>query len=281
MSDQIMTSATELSAIVPQLWSSRFYDVLLADLAFSPIISHDYEGEIADLGNIVNISSFPEFDEGEELAEDARSDAKAVATVTGQQLVINKRVVKDFIVTKKAILQSLPMMDKLRELAVYSILKKIERTIIEAIVPSASSPDHAIGYTSGTTLDLAKILEVKELLDEQNVPAADRYLGVGSAQLNDIFNITGFTASGFLLTGAPLVTGQVPSGLLGFMPKFSTLFANVVYAYHKSAMTMASQQGMDVKEYDLGVDGKRATRVNLDTLYGLKVLDNKRMATIS
>ncbi len=276
--DELMTGGSNLSAIVPELWSQRYYDVLLADLAFNSLISRDYEGEIADLGDRVNISQFPEFDEGEELAEDERSDAKAI-TVTGQQLVINKRVVKDFIVTKKATLQSLPSMDKLRELAIYSILKKIQSTIIATIIPSVT-PDHTIGYTNGTTLALADLLAGKEALDTVNVPSADRHMVLGAAQTNDIFNITGFTSSDFLLSGSPLQSGQIPPSLLGFMPHFTTVAGNVSYLFHRSFMTMASQQGMEVKEYDLGVDGKRATRVNLDTLYGLKQLDGERVYTI-
>ncbi len=279
MADAIMTAGANLSAIVPELWSARYYDVLLADLPFKSIISTDWQGEIADLGDTVNISSFPEFDEGDELAEDERSDAAAI-TVSGQQLVINKRVVRDFIVSKKAIMQSLPHMDKLRELAVYAIMKKIERTIIETVVPNAAAPDHAIAYDSGTTLALADLLEAKELLDDQNVPAADRHMVLGSAQLNDLFNIVGFQSSDFVLTGGGLQTGQVPTQLLGFAPHFTTMVGTVTHLFHKSFMTMASQQGMDVKEYDLGVDGKRATRVNLDTLWGLKQLDGKRVVTI-
>ncbi len=279
MPDDIMTAGSNLSAIVPEMWSQRYYNVLLADLPFKSLISTDWQGEISDLGDTVNISSFPEFDEGEELAEDARADA-AATTVAGQQLVINKRVVRDFIVTKKAIMQSLPHMDKLRELAVYSIMKKIERTIIESIVPSPTAPDHAIAFDSGTTLGLADILEAKELLDTQDVPAAERHMVVGPAQLNDIFNITGFTSSDFLLSGSPLQSGQAPAALLGFVPHFTSLAGNVAYLFHRSFMTLASQQGMDVKEYDLGVDGKRATRVNLDTLYGLKQLDSERVVTI-
>jgi hypothetical protein len=274
-----MTAASNLSAIVPELWSARYYDVLLADLVFNSLISTDYEGEIRDLGDTVNISTFPEFDDGEELAEDGVSDAAAV-TVSGQQLVINKRVVKDFIITKLATLQSLPAMDKLRELAVYSILKKIQATIIASIVPSAAAPDHAIAYDSGTTLALADLLEAKELLDEANVPEEDRHMVLGSAQTNDIFNITGFTSSDFLLAGGPLQTGKIPAALLGFMPHFTTVAGNTAYLFHRTFMTIASQQGMDVREYDLGVGGKRATRVNLDTLYGLKQLDNERVVTI-
>lgn len=280
MADNVMTAASNLAAIVPEIWSARYYDVLLAELPFSAIISKDYEGEIRDLGDTVNISSFPEFDEGEELAEDGRSDAKAI-TVSGQQLVINKRVVKDFIVTRLAMTQSLEHMDKLRELAIYAIMKKINSTIISTTVPSPSAPDHTIPYDSGTTLALADLLEGKELLDTQNVPQADRHLVVGAAQANDIFNITGFTSSDFLLTGAPLQTGQVPSALLGFMPHMTTTVGNTTFLFHRSYMTMAAQEGMNINMYDLGVDGKRAVRVNVDTLYGLKQLDSKRVVTIA
>ena len=75
------------------------------------------------LGDTVNVSQFPEFGDAVELAEDQRNDAGAI-TVSQIQLIINKRVAQDFIITKMALLQSLPAMQKLQELAIYSILKK-------------------------------------------------------------------------------------------------------------------------------------------------------------
>jgi hypothetical protein len=280
MADQVMTAASNLSVIVPEIWSSRYFDVLRAELPHSPLISRDYEGEIQNLGDTVHINQVPEFDDGEELAEADAAEASAV-TVTQQDLVINKRVVKDFIVTKLGMLQSLPVMDKLRELAIYAILKKIEKTVIETIVPSAAAPDHQIGFVTGTTLALADFLAAKRLLDAADVPQGSRYACMGTSQANDIFNITGFTSSDFLLAGSPLGSGQVPSMLLGFSPRMTTLLGNVVEFFHSSFMTMAAQEGMNVAVYDKGVDGIRATRVNVDTLYGLKQLDNKRVVKIS
>jgi Phage capsid protein len=277
MSDQIHTAASELSVIVPELWSARYYDVLLASLPFNSIVSRDYEGEIQNLGDTVKISSFPEFSAATELAEGAKGDADAI-TVTQQSLVINYRTFKDFIVTNQAQLQSLPAMDKLRELAIYSIQKRVQALIIAA---SSSAPDHQIAYDSGTTLALADLLEAKELLDNQDVPASDRHIVLGAAQVNDIFNITGFTSSDFVLDGSPLTTGEIGRALLGFMPHMTTEVGSVAYLFHKSFMTMAAQQGVAVKIYDLGSEGKRAARVNVDTLWGLKQLDNKRVVSIS
>ena len=280
MANEIIKTSDQVSAIVPEIWSKRYYDVLLADLPFAPLISKDYEGEIQALGDTVNIPTIAEFDDAIELGEADAADADSTSAST-QALVINRRVVKDFIVTRTSLLESLPFVEKLKEMAVYAINKKIQAIIISLTVPSASAPDHAIPYDSGTTASLADLLEAKELLDTQNVPMANRHIVMGAAQLNDIFNITGFTSSDFVASGSPLVSGQLPAQLLGFMPHFTTVVGNVMSLFHGSYMTMAAQEGMGVKEYDLGGDGIRATRVNTDTLIGVKQLDSKRVVQIS
>lgn len=280
MADALHRVSTELSVLTPELWSSNYYDVLLAGLPMADTLSRDYEGEIKSLGDTVNCSQFPEFGDAVELAEDQRNDAASI-TVSQIQLVINKRVAQDFIITNTAMLQSLPAVQKLQELAIYSIMKKIQALIIALIVPSATAPDHTLAYTSGTTLALADLLAAKELLDAQDVPMANRHLAFGAAQMNDLFNVAGFMSSDFGVSNAPLINGGLPSQILGFMPHFSSLFANVVYLYHSSFFQVAAQQGMSVTQYDLGVDGKRAQRINCDTLLGLKQFDNLRVVTIA
>lgn len=279
MANEYMKTSAEVSAIVSEQWSSKYYDVLLAELPMNSLISKDYEGDIANLGDSVNISTIPEFDDATELPEADAADADSV-TIGSQQLVINKRIVKDFIVTNKAQLQSIPFVDKLKDLAIYSIQKKIQALIISLTVPSAA-PDHTISAVTAGTFALADILAMKELLDNQNVPMSERHMVMGSAPLNDIFNITGFTSSDFVASGSPLQSGQLPAQLVGFMPHFTTVVGSTVYAFHTSYFTMASQQGMAVKEYDLGVEGRRATRVNCDTLIGMKQLSDKRVVTLT
>lgn len=278
MANAYMDTGAEVSAIVPKLWSQKYYDVLLAELPMNSLISKDYEGEISNLGDTVKIPTIPEFADATELPEIDANDADAV-TVTTQDLVINRRIVKDFIVTNKALLQSIPFVEKLKELAIYSINKKIQSLILSLTVPSAAAPDHTLAAVTPGTFALADILALKELLDTQNVPMSDRHFGLGAGPLNDIFNITGFTSSDFVASGSPLQSGQLPAQLAGFMPHFSTVFGSTVYAFHSSYFTMAAQQGMNVAEYDLGVEGRRAKRINCDTLIGLKQLSNLRVAT--
>jgi hypothetical protein len=280
MVDQVHTASSELGVIVPEMWSAKSYDVLKNRLLFKDSIDHSYEGEISDLGDKVNIHTVPEFDEASELAEDAAADADAV-TVTSQQLVINKRVVKDFILTKRAMIQSIDKMDKLRDHAAYAIMKKMDNTIISTIVPSASSPDHDISFDSATTLALADILEAKELLDAQNVPVDNRKCRAGSAQFNDVFNISGYTSKDFIASGSPLSTGMIDFPLAGFDFDWSNQLGNVAYFFHPSFMTLAVQEQMAVEVFNLGAEGKRALRVNTDLLYGLEQLDDKRLVKVS
>lgn len=280
MANEIMRASVETAAIVPEVWSARFYDVLLAKLPFIDSVDRNYEGEIQNLGDTVNISTIPEFSQATLLAEGAAGDAEAV-TITGQQLVINSRAYKDAIVTKRSQLQSLEFMDKLRDKMIYSIMKKMQADIITATVPSASAPDHQISYDSGSTLVLADILEAKELLDTQDVDDMDRVMILDAPQWNDIFNITGFTSRDFIPAGSPLTSGSLPTPIAGFMPKMTTVASAVSYFFHPSYLTVAVQEQLNVSVYDLGSDGVRGDRVNADVLYGIKQLDNTRVVEIS
>lgn len=273
-------NTTTNAAIVPELWSARFYEVLRVTLPFLSSVNTDYEGEIKDLGDILNISTISDFDEAGILSEGASGDTE-VPTVSGQQLVINKRIYKDFIVTKRSKLQSLPFMDSVREKATFSIAKKMQQLIIDTIVPSAATPDHTIAYDAGTTLALADILEAKELLDTQNVEEEDRTGTVGAAQLNDIFNITGFTSRDFIPAGSPLTEGKIPTQLAGFTMKFTTVVGNTSYWHHKSFLTFAIQDDLNIEVFNLGVDGVRGSRVNTDLLGGFKQLSNVRVVSIA
>lgn len=279
MANNPMTTTTT-TAIVPEIWSARFYEVLRAALPFISSVSTDYQGEIQALGDLVNITTIADFDQADELSEGAAGDSDET-TFSGQQLTINKRVYKDFIVTKTAQLQSLPFMDALREKAVYAINKKMQQIIIDAVVPSPSAPDHTIAYDSGTTLALADILEVKELLDTANVPENERVAVLGSAQVNDVFNITGFVSRDFIPAGSPLISGALTTPLLGFMPKMTTVVSNTSYWFHPQFLTLAIQDQLNSEVFSLGANGVRGSRVNTDILLGVKQLGNTRVATLA
>lgn len=268
------------AAIIPEIWSQKFYDVLRNKLIFMDSISRDYEGEIKSLADTVRIPTIADFSEAIELADGAAGDAET-SSVSTQSLEINKRSYKDFIITSQAELESIPFMDSLRDKAIYSIMKRIEAVIIAAISPSSSSPDHIISYDSSTTLALADILEAKELLDVANVPDDMRIGAVGSAQLNDLFNVTGFMSRDFIPAGSPLSSGQIQSPVCGFQIKSSNSLSNTSYWFHPSFMQIAIQQNLNIEVSSLASQGIRGKRVNCDVLYGLKQCDNKRVVSLS
>lgn len=278
--DQAMTAQTELAAAIPEMWSAAFYPTLKEKMVFAASIAQDYQGEIANLGDTVNITSFPQFDLAEEITEAQAVDAEAV-TAQNTQLVINKQLAKDFIITRKADIQSLPVMNALRDLALHAILKKMQAIIIAAIVPS-TTPDHTIAYDSGTTLGLADILEAKELLDNSDVEELGRQMILGAAQYNDLFNITGFVSKDFLPgQDAPLSAGAVTLPVLGFNVGWTSEAGNVSYFFHPIFMQMAVQQAPTPSVHDLGVIGKRGMRVNMEVLFGVKQCSDLRVVTIN
>lgn len=280
MSDELMRASTEFAAIVPEVWSNKFYPNLLEKLPMIECVSYDYEGDIRALGDTVHISSFPQFDQAQDLAEDGVADAEAL-TPTNSNLIINHMLVKDYIVTFVAGVQALEASQKLNELAMHAIMKKMQAILIVDTVASASAPDHQIPYDSSTTLALADILEAKELLDTQDVEDVGRKGCVGAAQLNDLFNITGFTSRDYNPSANAMSSGGITSPIMGFDLKWSTEFGNTSLWFHPLYMQGAVQRAPQASVYDLGVQGKRAMRVNFTALFGDVQVDNTRVVEIA
>jgi hypothetical protein len=280
MSDSVMTAASEMDALIPEVWSAAFFPTLLEKLPFNDSVGTDYDGEISSLGDTVNILSFPQFSAAQEILENERADADAV-TASKTQLVINKQVVKDFILTKKALAQSIDAQQKLRDLAFHAIMKKMQNTIIGDISPSASSPDHSIAYDSGTTLALADILEAKELLDDADCEEEGRVMITGSGGANDLFNITGMVSRDYIPAGSPMTEGAIKTPVLGFQFKWTSEAGTVTRFFHPMFMQLAVQQKPDVTEHPLGSDGRRGKRINTDVLYGVKQVSNLRVVSVS
>lgn len=273
-----MAASTELATLVPEIWSTRFVPTLLEKMSFADSIARDYEGDIQALGDTVNINSFPQFDVAEDLAENGVADAESI-TPSQSQLVINHQLVKDYIVTYKAEVQSIDASMQLMDLAMHSIMKKMQQIVIVDTVASASAPDHQIPYGSGSTLTAAEILSGKELLDTQNVEEMNRKLRCGAAQINDILAISGFISRDFV-NGQPTQSGSVPTPLFGFDVDWTTEAANTTYMFHPSYMQMAVQRAPKVGVYDMGVAGKRATRFNFTVLFGNVQVSNIRVVEV-
>lgn len=276
MADEVMRGSNELLALRPEIWSASFYDTLLETLPMNEVIARDFEGEIQALGDTVNISSFPQFDEAEEILEDEKTDADAVTAVK-TPLVIDKQVVKDYIITSRAQVQTIEASDALRNLAFHAIMKKMQRILFDATLPVAGNQ---LSYTAATTLDLPDILAGKERLDVGNVPQANRCLVTDAPQWNDLFNVTGFTSSDFI-SSRPNESGLPPVQIFGFTPKMTTEANAITYMFHPQYQEMAVQRSLQVEVFNRGGEGNRSFRVNSTILFGTVQMDGNRVVTIS
>ena len=277
MADEVMTAQVELDAINPEMWSATWYPTLLENLVWSDSIAMDYQGEMNQRGDRVNITTWPQFGSAVDLAEGARVDAQKL-TPSGQQLVVNHEIAQDFIVTQRAMIQTLEHQEKLRDHAFFSIFKKIDEIIFADIAPSSAAPDHITSYASGTTLALVDFLDAMEALDQANVPSqGQRCANIGVAQNADLFNIAGFVSRDFVASANALSSGAITTPVLGFRVKFTTMVGNISTFFDPIFRQMAVQRTASPQVYDLGVNGQRAFRTNLTVLMGNKQASNVRV----
>lgn len=274
--DEQHTVDTEFSAVVPEIWSASWFPTLYERLPWASTVGRDYENAIQALGDTVNITIFPQFPEARDLPEGARNDAQKI-TLQNAQLLINKQTVQDFIVTARSERQGMDVQQKLMELAFFSIMKKMQKNIQAVIAPSVASPDHVVPYASGSTLGLTDWIEVKGLLDTQNVSEFGRKAILDSEQLNNLFNISGFMSRDFVPTSTAMQTGAITTPVLGFEVLWTTMAEGVSTFFSPEFLQIAVQENPVPKLYDLGGDGQRAKRVNMTVLYGIKQVDSVRV----
>jgi hypothetical protein len=282
MSDQIMKTSVEMDAVTPEVWSAAWFPALLENLVWADSAARDYQGDIANLGDTVHVTQWPQFGDAIDMQEGDTNDAQGV-TASGIPLVVNHMVAQDFIITKKALKQSLDAQEKLRQHAFFSIMKKIDQIIFADVSPSASAPDHIIPYDSGSTLALADFLEAKELLDTALVPdVGQRKAVLGIAQYNDLFNIAGFTSRDFVPNANALSQGAITTPVLGFQIAFTSLVANTCSFFDPIFMQLAVQLNPVPEVFNLGgVNGQRAYRTNMEVLFGNKQMENVRVVQIA
>ena len=274
MPGEYLGTGDETAAIVPEVWSTRFFDTLVAELPFNSSVDRSYAGKIASMGDTVHVSEIPEFpDIEQELAEGSINNATSLAVKT-HPIVVNKRIALDYKISKKSQLQSIPFMAEVREKAVYGILKRLQRIIIDTINPGLT------GITiSNNKISIANLAAVKTALDNQNVAQGGRLLVMEPITYNSLLEIAGFTSSDFVPAGSPTAMGMFNNPLFGFGLRMTTELSTN-YAFHPSFLSVITQGGLNIMVYDSGVSGERAHRVNVDLLMGIRQMDNKRVVEV-
>jgi hypothetical protein len=269
---------TELDALIPELWSTNMYDELRQNLPMANFFSREYEGEIRNLGDKVNVHQIGAAT-GEILTDDKATFSSEEMVVNEFQIVADKRAIASFEFTDLAQLQSMSFEQSAQEALVYAVRKQIEEQVKAALVPVAG---HQINPVSASDLDAVDVAKMRTLLSQALVPTTGRGLFLDPAYFGDILQKTTFTSSDFVSNGAPISSGMFASPLYGFqIVENDNLAADVGYACHPSALQVVIQRDLRLKISDLHAQKKMGYLMSADIIFGLKLFDANRIVKIS
>ncbi len=283
MADAFVRKSTEAAVTIPEIWSAKIYDVLRNSLVARNLVNENYAGEIKARGDTVHIVTIPEGGAATSITEGTAVDA-STATITENQLVINKYYGYDVAVSQLALIESnINLMDGYAQQAGFALAKQLDTDVIAALsAASAAAPDHIIAGSgaAGIFNPNDDVLTAKGLLDTQNVPEDQRWMLLNPFDYNVILAVAANQSRDYV-PGQPLVTGQV-APLFGFMPfKSNQLAAGTVLFGHSSACTLAVQKEVQVRFHSMEPQGIRAERIVTDILYGIKLLSDVRVVKLN
>lgn len=271
---------TEMANLIPELWSPMMYSELRSKLILGNFFNRDYSGVISDVGSTVKINQIT--------APTAQDTTDDKALIESQEMNVNQIEVKadriaraSFEITNIAWLQSQEFQDEAREALVYSIMKSMETKIIAAMVPSASAPDHIIAPATASSLAQVDIGSIRTLLSTQSVPVEGRGLFLAPTYYGDLLG-TNFASQDYIPVGSPSATGSFSTPVYGFqVQEHDGLSTDVGFGAHRSALSIVMSEGIQVSITDMKAAKKDAYLVMAKMIYGIKLMDNKRIVKIS
>jgi hypothetical protein len=276
---EVISGKTELSSMIPTIWSSMMYEELRNKIAFLNLFSREYEGEIRNVGDTVKVNQLLA-PTGEILTNDEASFSSEALAFNTFNIVANKRASASFEITDMAQLQSLEFQAQAREALVYAIRKQIEGSIISALIPSASAPDHQIAPAVASDLNAVDLAAIRTLLSEAKVPTANRYLALAPSYYGDLLQKNVVTSQDFVTANS--AQDAVVSKFMGLnIFEHDLLAADVGYAVHPSALQMVIQRDVRVKISDMHSNYKYGTLISADIIFGFTLADNKRIVKIN
>jgi len=263
---------------VPEIWSPAILANLRNSLVYGALCNRDYEGDIANAGDTVHITSFTDpavrsYTKNNDISWDLLTDAT-------RALVIDQADYFAFTVDDIDRRQALPgFVQKASQGAAYNLANEVDGYVSSAMVTATNNP--AGGNDLGAqTWDISdntaygNIVKFRTKLNKNNVPMQGRWIVVPpegtEALLNDV-RFTSYQNSG---TTAALREGQV-GRIAGFdvyesntVPQPTTGIFHVI-AGHPIAVTFADQitETEAVRLQDQFGDGLRGLH-----LYGAKVV---------
>ena len=245
---------------IPEIWSGKLIENFYDATVLSAISNTDYEGEIKNMGDTVNIRTTPEltiqtYVKGQTLSVENPDKAKL-------QLIIDKgeyfAAVEDDV---DQVQSDVNMMDRWSKDASERMKIKIDTRVLTDMLTDvhASNKGQTAGRISGnidlgvagtpealtTSNVIGKIVDMGTVLDEANCPESDRFMVIPA-------KMGGLIKQSDLKDASITGDGSTPlrNGRLGMIDRFTVYVSHNLYksgsefsviAGHKMGFTFASQ----------------------------------------
>ena len=245
---------------IPEIWSGKLIENFYDATVLSAISNTDYEGEIKNMGDTVNIRTTPEltiqtYVKGQTLSVENPDKAKL-------QLIIDKgeyfAAVEDDV---DQVQSDVNMMDRWSKDASERMKIKIDTRVLTDMLTDVSSSNkgQTAGRISGnidlgvagtpealtTSNVIGKIVDMGTVLDEANCPESDRFMVIPA-------KMGGLIKQSDLKDASITGDGSTPlrNGRLGMIDRFTVYVSHNLYksgsefsviAGHKMGFTFASQ----------------------------------------
>jgi N4-gp56 family major capsid protein len=261
---------TEVSATSMDVIASIVLDTLKQESKLIPLVG-DYSAFAQKGAMSVKVprrTQFAAADKAENTALTAQELTFAVDTIS---LTKNKAIYAAL--ERVAEMQATPnveseiIMEMAKELAL-----QVDKDIFACIAAaSAAAPDHRLVFV-GADVAQADLLSARYLLNVQNCPLDNRYLGIAPDQEKALLSISDFVRADAYGSAGGLVNGEI-GRLYGMTVVMSNVFtAARAYVWHKSAVGFAQQM---TPEYSTDVDLKNtAKEYLLQHIYGCQTMDS-------
>ena len=268
-------TADQIARLIPTVWSPLMYQELRHKPSYINIFARDYEGEIKEKGNTVKVSQVKK-PTGQILLDDKEQFETEELQVGGFDIVADRRAVSSFEITDLAKLQSLEFQLEVTNALVDAILEQMETDVMSIMVAAAANQ---IGALAGASFDLADVVALRNALRAKKVPISDVFLALGSTYYGSLLTKNMVMSSDYGSIN-DLMGGEVKK-LSGFAT-FENIMENATsaVAFHKSAVQLVSQTQVNVKVSDLHANKKFGYLVSADIVYGRKLADENRIATL-
>jgi N4-gp56 family major capsid protein len=280
-------TTTTVDAFIPEIWSQEIIYQTNNASVFGGLVRRDFDGEIANEGDVVHVPLFSSVTVGTKSAGTAVDYTNY--TESTKDITINQHKYFAFRVDDIANVQSKPEL-----IAGYTKqggagLAVTIDTALAALSTNAAVTQNVGGTTTAgayTDITDAVIRNAIQLLDEANAPETDRYLVISPAQKNALLGIDKFVEANKIGDNTVIRTGlfgqiygvlvYISNNLSDVGAVASSSGASAIPAYkscvmfHNEAFALATQMNPRVQSaYDLDY---LATSVVGDVLYGTGIL---------